>query len=98
MSDEPIIISFKEMAELLVKKKGLHEGFWGIFVRFGIKATNVEFVEPENPQAKSMLPTALIPIVELGIQRFNEPASICVNAAEINPKPTRRLTKGTGKK
>ncbi len=87
MPDEtPIICSFKEFAEMFVKQRGIHEGLWGIFVRFGIKALNVNFeTEGSSPV---LTPTALVPLVEIGIQRFPEPNDYTVDAAVVNPRKT----------
>ena len=43
MPDAPKIypISHQELAEILIKQNNLHEGFWGIYVEFGIGASNV---------------------------------------------------------
>jgi hypothetical protein len=43
--------SFVEIAELLVKKADLHEGHWGLYVEFGLNATNIVTEAP-----KTMLP------------------------------------------
>jgi hypothetical protein len=76
-----VMFKFTELAELLVKKQGLHEGYWGIVVKFGISAANIAV--GGNP----LLPTAIVPIVEIGIQRETEPTPLNVNAAEVNPSP-----------
>ena len=73
------LIKFKEIAELLVKHKGIHEGYWGIFVRFGLTATNI------RDNTGEMFPAAVIPLTEMGIQRFEEPNSLTVDAAIVNP-------------
>src|SRR5437016_622146 len=61
-----IVFGFRELAETLVKKEGIHEGHWGIFVRFGIQGANV------GHGASDLLPAAIVPILEIGIQRFDE--------------------------
>lgn len=90
-----IIYSFKELAELLVKDRDIHEGFWGVYVKFGIKALNVGESETD------VRPTALVPVLEMGLQKFEELNNLSVDAAEVNPKAravARRTTKGTAKK
>ena len=74
------IYSFKELAELLVKDQGIHDGYWGLFVRFGIAAANA------GPSGAELKPTAIVPIVELGLQRFEELNNLSVDSAEVNPK------------
>lgn len=75
------IFSFKELAELMVKKQGLHEGLWAISVKFGINAANISFGGTDYS------PTAMIPILEIGIQKQTEPTPLTVDAAKVNPRP-----------
>jgi hypothetical protein len=81
MPDAPQIYPFthQELAEILIKHKNIHEGLWGIYVEFGIGATNI--VQSPN----DMLPAAIVPIVKLGLQRFPEPNNLTVDAAKVNP-------------
>jgi hypothetical protein len=72
--------SFQEIAEALVKAQDLHEGLWGVFVKFGIQATNV------GPSDNDLRPAAIIPVMEIGLQRFDKKSNLTVNAAEVNPK------------
>ncbi len=76
-----IVFSYKEVAEALVKKYGLSEGIWGLWVKFGIKAANV------GESDTDVKPTAIIPILELGLQKLDKENNISVDAAKVNPKP-----------
>jgi hypothetical protein len=76
-----ITFTNKEIAEFLVKHVGIHEGFWGILVEFGIGAANVAF----PPSGDALVPAAIVPIVKMGIHRFDEPNSLTVDAAKVNP-------------
>ena len=58
------------------------EGHWGIFVRFGLGAGNVPNVNDNN----KLLPAAIVPILELGIQKFSEPNDLTVDASRIDRK------------
>lgn len=92
-----IIYSFKEIAELMVKDRGISEGFWGIYVKFGIKAANAG--ESDN----DVRPTALVPVLELGLQKFAELNNLSVDAATIGgrsgaSKPSKGATKKATKK
>ncbi|MBZ5537765.1 MAG: hypothetical protein LAO31_17560 [Acidobacteriia bacterium] len=73
-----VIFNFKELAEILVEKEDIHEGHWGIFVKFGIGAINAPH------QSGAFVPTALVPILELGIQRFDQPNDLSVDASVVN--------------
>lgn len=73
--------SLREITEILVKQQGLHEGIWGLYVRFGLGASNV------GESAAQIQPAAIVPIVEIGLQKFDKETNISVDAAKINPKP-----------
>lgn len=79
-----IVFSHKEVAEALVKKQGLHEGIWGLFVKFGIKAANI------GEDESDLKPAAIIPILELGLQKFDKENNLSVDAAKVNPTGKRR--------
>jgi len=81
MPDVPQIFPFtyQELAEILIKHEGIHEGLWGIYVEFGIGATNIG----QGPN--DILPAAVVPIVKLGLQRFTEPNNLTADAAKVNP-------------
>jgi len=88
MADAKMITySFKELAALMVKDQGIHEGYWGIYVRFGINAANA------GPSETDVRPTALVPIHELGIQKFDELNNLSVDAAIENPATTKPKNK-----
>jgi hypothetical protein len=73
--------SFKEVVTALIKSQGLHDGIWGLFVNFGLSASNVGQTESE------MKPAAIIPILQLGLQKFDKETSLSVDAAKVNPRP-----------
>lgn len=77
-----IAFSHKEIAEALIRYHDLHEGLWGLYIEFGLAAANVA-PEPGG----DLLPTAIIPVKTIGIQRFNEANNLTVDAAEVNPLP-----------
>ncbi len=78
-----IAFSYQEIAELLVKQQGIHEGLWGIFVEFGIGAANVS----PTPDGAAV-PTAIVPIQRMGIIKADqEIPGITVDAAVVNPAP-----------
>jgi len=75
-----IAFSHREVAEALIRYNDLHEGLWGIYIEFGLGAANVG---PE--QGGDVFPTALVPVKKIGLQRFEEPSNLAVDAAEVNP-------------
>jgi hypothetical protein len=86
MAENPIIVGHKEIAELIVKQQGIHEGLWGLFLRFGLQAANIPFQGRDGSQIR-LFPAAVLPILEIGIQPFGELNDLCVDAAVVNPKP-----------
>ena len=75
-------ISFKhaEIVELLIKKQNLHEGIWGLFIKFGMGASNV------GPTEGDIMPAAIIPVLEIGLQKFDKESNIALDAAKVNPR------------
>jgi len=75
------MFSYKEIAQALVKQQGLHEGLWCVSVTFGINATNF------GPNDNDLKPTAIIPIMQFGLQRQEKESNLTVDASKVNPKP-----------
>jgi hypothetical protein len=85
-----IIFSYKEVVTALLKAQDIHEGFWALFVRFGLNAANV------GPNENEIRPTAILTIAEIGLQKAEKESNIAVDAAKMNPKPdspSRQATK-----
>lgn len=78
--------TFEELADLMVRELHLSEGLWGLYMRFGIAAGNT------GSGLEDLKPTAVVPVLEIGLQRFDEPSNLTVDAAEIN-KPARAKVK-----
>ena len=78
------VYSFKEIAEALVRQQDIHEGLWGLYVEFGIAAGNI------GSSPEDVKPAAIVPIVKLGLQKFSEASALTVDAAEVNPRTSRR--------
>lgn len=75
-----IVFKHKELAEILVKSQNLHAGIWGLFFRFGIGGMNVGQSEAD------LQPAAIVPILEVGLQKFDKENNISVDAAKVNPE------------
>jgi len=76
-----IVFKHRELVEMLIKSQEIHDGIWGLFVRFGIGATNL------GPSDAELQPAAIVPILEIGLQKFEKETNISVDAAKVNPKP-----------
>jgi hypothetical protein len=74
------LFDFKEVVEALLKKADIHEGVWGIYVEFGLKATNA------GPTESQLFPTAVVPVQRIGIQKFEKQNNLTVDAAKVNPR------------
>ncbi len=91
---ERIMFNFQEVVECLIKKQGIHEGLWGISISFGFGAINA--VNTEEPE--KFLPSAIVPVQEIGIQKFEVESNLTVDAAKVNPRPAKKpATKKTAK-
>ncbi len=80
--EAPILFTYKEIAECLIKQKGIHEGIWGLYVQFGIGAANIPGPQPKDER---VFPAAIVPIINMGIQRFQKENDLTVDAAKVNP-------------
>jgi hypothetical protein len=70
-----------ELAEILLKKLDIHEGIWGIYLEFSLVGGMV----PMGPDGKVVLPAAINYVTKIGIQRFETPNGLTVDAARVNP-------------
>lgn len=82
---EPTQITFthKEAVTALLKAQGIHEGIWALLVNFGLKAMNVGATEDD------LQPSAIVPVLNIGLQRVEKVNNVSVDAAEVNPKQPR---------
>ena len=72
------VFKLKELTEVMIRHQGLRDGLWGIFIEFGISATNI-------PSGDELIPAAVVPIMKVGIQRFDAPNATTIDAATISP-------------
>ena len=84
-----IIFKYQELAEVLVRHAGITSGNWGIFIKFGLSANNI------GPDKNNLVPAAIVPVAEIGIQQFEEPCNLSVDASRVNPQ---KSVKGIRKK
>jgi hypothetical protein len=71
----------KEITELLIKKQDIHEGLWVIYIEFGLGAALVS----SGPDDPNILPTAIVPVKRIGIQKQDKPSLLTVDASQVNP-------------
>lgn len=76
---EKYVFTYKEVAEALVKQQNLHEGVWSVYVEFGLAGANA------GPNEDQLLPTAIVPLVRMGLIRVPKENALSVDAAVVNP-------------
>ncbi len=74
------IFTYKEVVEALIKKQDLHEGIWGVLLKFGIGGANIR-----RPGEEDAVPAAIVPVLEIGLQKMDKVTAISLNAAQVNP-------------
>ena len=79
---ETIKFNQKELVEMLIEREALHEGHWGVMLEFGIGGGMLPFPLGGD----NVVPAAIVPVLNIGIQRFDESTPYTVDAAEVNPK------------
>ncbi len=70
----------RELAEILIKKQEIHEGFWAIYIEFGLGAANIN-----QPTSDELVPAAIVPVKKIGIHRHDTPNNLTVDASVVNP-------------
>lgn len=75
-----VVFKHQEVVTALLKAHGIHDGIWGLTVNFGFGAANT------GPSTEELNPTAIIPVLGIGIQRFPELNPMAVDAAVANPR------------
>jgi hypothetical protein len=87
--NQVVDFSLVEMAEILIKSQGLHEGLYNLSFQFQIAVGAV------GPSQELICPGAMMGISRIGLLKTEEEkANIhTVNAAEINPAPKKRARK-----
>jgi hypothetical protein len=84
-----IMFTHKELVELMLKRQNIHEGVWTLSLRFGMQATNFGTAA----DGSDVLPTALIPVVGIGIHRGDKVNNVSVDAAIVNPRTSEEINR-----
>jgi hypothetical protein len=69
----------KELATMMIKALNIHSGIWGIAVKFGLGAINA------GSNDNDLMPAAVLPVMEIGLQKFDKVNNLSVDAAQANP-------------
>ena len=78
------VCSYKEVVTALLREQRIHKGLWSLYVKFGISAANIGETETD------VRPAAIIPILEIGLQKAEKENNITVDAAQVNPEPVEK--------
>jgi hypothetical protein len=79
MAEQEVLkFDYKEVATALIKQQGLHEGFWAVYMEFAIGAANIMGMEGK------LLPTAVVPVISMGLRRVENLDDLSVDAAQVN--------------
>lgn len=95
---QQIVFDFHEVVTALIKNEQIHEGIWMLYIEFGLAAVNAPFSVDGTEIAEPMMhlmPSALLPIKKIGIQRAEQLSNLAVDAAVVNPKPKLAKSKKT---
>ena len=77
-----ITFTHKEVVEALLKKQGIHKGIWSIYLKFGIAAAMI------GGSDSDLYPSAIVPVLQIGLQKSKKENNLCADAAKVNPKGT----------
>lgn len=72
-------IPLKELAEILIKHYGFHEGLYEVGVQFNIAVGAV------GPDPTQVAPGAVVTVAGIGLSRCPESSPLGVDAALVNP-------------
>lgn len=82
-NDAMKIYELRELAALMVKDQGLHDGLYELSIEIQVAVGVV------GPDKDSVLPGALIGFKSAGLRKVEKSNRLSVNAAEVNPATTR---------
>lgn len=71
--------SYAEVATALIKEQNIYEGIWAVTLKFGIGATM------GGPSEAEAVPTAMVPVISIGLAKVPKEGRNAVDAAKVNP-------------
>jgi hypothetical protein len=72
--------SHRELAEILVKAQGLHEGIWTLTITLSFGAANIG----TSPEANDLSPAGVVRVQNIGLQKADEMTPLSVDASIVN--------------
>lgn len=82
--NKQFMYSHQDLAKILIKESGIHEGTWSVAIEFKMAATMV------GEDAESVLPSGVVGVSRIGIQETSSENVLAVDAAVVNPRPITR--------
>ncbi len=79
-----IVYTHEDLAKALIRDRGLDSGHWAVLIRFRFEGGNLQTV----PDV--MTPAAITFIESIGLQRFDEPNPLTVDASTLSESRPRR--------
>ena len=73
------LFSYKEIVEALIRKQGIREGIWQLYLEFSIGAANI----PQGPDQNNLMPAAIIPVSKIGLLKVEKENNLAVDAAKL---------------
>lgn len=80
------VFSHPELAQILIKHLDLHEGHWGGLPRIQPSGRQC----PGAARGQPLSPCSVNFVNKIGIQRFDVPNNLSLDAAQVNPLPKKR--------
>lgn len=77
------MFSHQEVVEALIKKQDLHDGIWSLSVEYGFAVANT------GPGPDDINPTAMVPLLRVGITKAKEMSNLAVDASVVNSAPSK---------
>lgn len=74
--------ALKELAELLIKHQGIHEGFYELSIEFQMAVGGVGIA----PSPEHVMPGAMLGVSRIGITKVPINTPLSVDASQINPQ------------
>ena len=87
-----LVFTYKEVVEALISQQGLSSGIWRLYIKFGIAAANIR-----PAPAADANPAAIVPVLEIGLQKDNEVTNLSVDAAALSKKKAVKGSRKRGK-
>lgn len=97
-SSEPVagsvnqLIPLKDLATILIRHYGYHEGFYEVGVQFNIAVGSV------GPDATQIAPGAVLTVGGIGLSKCSPSSPLGIDASVVNPAESMPLKKPTRKR